>query len=183
MVHYLDRPQEENFIKAYYQLSPFTITPTNIFANYSKERAAWWYVGRRAAARAAEKLAGYVSKCLRTALEAVPSVTTKICSFALMEEKMYYGPIFSDNPYKGCFECFCSLPNLSLIINHPDKIMPGTQSPPLSSCSCSDITPRHDENDPSYAPRSPTPSLTWGNSSCAQSWSVFDGHKLPSKPT
>jgi hypothetical protein len=40
MVHYLDHPQEENFIKAYYQLSPFTITPTNIFANYSKERAA-----------------------------------------------------------------------------------------------------------------------------------------------
>ena len=74
MVRYLDRLQEENFIKAYYQLSPFTITPTNIFANYSKERAAWWYVGRRATARAAKKLAGYVSKGLRTALEAVPSV-------------------------------------------------------------------------------------------------------------
>ena len=28
MVRYLDRPQEENFIKAYYQLSPFTITVT-----------------------------------------------------------------------------------------------------------------------------------------------------------
>ena len=41
MVRYLDHPQEENFIKAYYQLSPFTITPTNIFANYSKECAAW----------------------------------------------------------------------------------------------------------------------------------------------
>jgi hypothetical protein len=41
MVRYLDCPQEENFIKAYYQLSPFTITPTNIFANYSQERAAW----------------------------------------------------------------------------------------------------------------------------------------------
>jgi hypothetical protein len=123
MVCYLDHLQEENFIKAYYQLSPFTITPTNIFANYSKECAAWWYVGRRAAARAAEKLAGYVSKGLRTALEAVPSVTTKICSFALMEEKMYYGPIFTDNPYKGCFKCFCSLPNLPLIVDHPDKIL------------------------------------------------------------
>ena len=122
MVRYLDHPQEENFIKAYYQLSPFTITPTNIFANYSKECAAWWYVRRRAAARAAEKLASYVSKGLRTALEAVPSITTKIRSFALMEEKMYYGPIFSDNPYKGCFKCFCSLPNLSLIVDHPDKI-------------------------------------------------------------
>ena len=44
MVRYLNRPQEENFIKAYYQLSSFTITPTNIFANYSKECAAWWYV-------------------------------------------------------------------------------------------------------------------------------------------
>ena len=96
MVRYLDHPQEENFIKAYYQLSPFTTTPTNIFANYSKERAAWWYVGRRAAARAAEKLAGYVSKGLKAALEAVPSVTTKIRSFALMEEKMCYGPIYSD---------------------------------------------------------------------------------------
>jgi hypothetical protein len=83
MVHYLNCPQEESFIKAYYQLSPFTITPTNIFANYSKEHAAWWYVGRRAAARAAEKLAGYVSKGLRSALEAVPSITTKIRSFAL----------------------------------------------------------------------------------------------------
>ena len=78
MVRYLDHLQEENFIKAYYQLSPFTITPTNIFADYSKECAAWWYVGRRATARGAEKLAGYVSKGLRTALEAVPSITTKI---------------------------------------------------------------------------------------------------------
>ena len=69
MVRYLDRPQEENFIKAYYQLSPFTITPTNIFTNYSKEHAAWWYVGRRAAARAAEKLAGYV--CYAQALGVV----------------------------------------------------------------------------------------------------------------
>ena len=84
MVRYLNRPQEENFIKAYYQLSPFTITPTNIFANYSKECATWWYVERRATARAAEKLAGYISKGLRTALEAVPSITTKIRSFALM---------------------------------------------------------------------------------------------------
>ena len=91
MVQYLNCLQEESFIKAYYQLSPFTIISTNIFANYSKECAIWWYVGRRATARAAEKLAGYVSKGLRTALEAVPSVITKICSFALMEEKMYYG--------------------------------------------------------------------------------------------
>ena len=158
MVRYLDRPQEENFIKAYYQLSPFTITPTNIFANYSKECATWWYVGRRAAARAAEKLAGYVSKGLRTALEVVPSVTTKIRSFALMEEKMYYGLIFTDNPYKGCFECFCSLPNFPLMVDHPDKIQPGTTSPPLSSSSRSDITPRHDEDEPPYAPHSPTPS-------------------------
>jgi hypothetical protein len=139
MVCYLDRLQEKNFIKAYYQLSPFTITPTNIFANYSKERATWWYVGRRAMARAAEKLAGYVSKGLRTALEAVPFITTKIHSFALMEEKMYYGPIFADNPYKGCFECFCSLPNLPLMVDHPDKIRPETTSPPLSSSSRSDI--------------------------------------------
>jgi hypothetical protein len=40
MVQYLNCPQEENFIKAYYQLSPYTITLTNIFANYSKECAA-----------------------------------------------------------------------------------------------------------------------------------------------
>ena len=46
----------------------------------------------------------------------------------------------------------------SLIVNHPDKIMPGTQSPPLSSSSRSDITPRHDEDEPPYAPHSPTPS-------------------------
>ena len=135
MVRYLNHLQEENFIKAYYQLSPFTITPTNIFANYSKERTTWWYIERRATARAAEKLAGYISKGLKTALEVVPSVTTKICSFALMEEKMYYGLIFSDNPYKGCFECFYSLPNLPLMINHPDKICPGTRSPPLFSSS------------------------------------------------
>ena len=121
MVRYLDCPQEESFIKAYYQLSPFTITPTNIFANYSKEHAAWWYVGRRAAARAAEKLAGYISKGLKSALEAVPSIITKIRSFTLMEEKMHYRPIFSDKPYKGCFKCFCSLPNLPLMIDHPQE--------------------------------------------------------------
>ena len=41
----------------------------------------------------AKKLAGYVNKGLRLALEVVPSVITKICSFTLMEEKMYYRPI------------------------------------------------------------------------------------------
>ena len=151
-------PTRRKLHQSLYQLSPFTITPTNIFANYSKEHATWWYVGRRAAARAAEKLAGYVSKGLKSALEAVPSVTTKILSFALMEEKMYYRPIYSDNPYKGCFKCFCSLPNLPLMIDHPDKILPKTCSPPLTSSSRSDITPHHDKEDSFYTPHSPTPS-------------------------
>ena len=125
MVRYLDRPQEENFIKAYYQLSPFTITPTNIFANYSKERAAWWYVGRRAAARAAEKLAGYVSKGLKAALEAVPSVTTKIRSFALMEEKMYYGPIYSNcHGSKGPW-LEVSFPKFLSRVSHDHVTFPG----------------------------------------------------------
>ena len=75
-----------------------------------------------------------------------------------MEEKMYYGPIFSDNPYKGCYECFYSLPNLSLMIDHPDKILPETCSSPLTSSSCSNITPNHDKDNSSYAPHSPTPS-------------------------
>ena len=78
MVRYLDHPQEENFIKAYYQLSPYTITPTNIFANYSKEHAAWWYVGRRAAARAAEKLAGYVCYAQALGIVGVGSLSVEL---------------------------------------------------------------------------------------------------------
>ena len=111
-----------------------------------------------AMARAAEKLAGYVSKGLKSALEAVPSVTTKILSFALMEEKMYCRSIYSDNSYKGCFKCFCSLLNLPLMIDHPDKILPETHSPPLTSSSHSDITPHHDKEDSFYTPHSPIPS-------------------------
>ena len=44
------------------------------------------------------------------------------------------------------------------MIDHLDKILPGTCSPPLTSSSCSDITPRHDEDNSSYIPHSPTPS-------------------------
>jgi hypothetical protein len=111
--------QEEQFIKAYYQLSPNTLTPINIFSDYSKERSAYWYVTRRAAARSAEKLAGYVSKGLRTALESVPSVTTKIHSFALMEEKLYYESKDIHTGYKQ-YQCFVSLPNSPALIDHPD---------------------------------------------------------------
>jgi hypothetical protein len=64
MVQHLDHMQEEQFIKAYYQLSPNTITPINIFSDYSKECSAYWYVTRRAAARSAKRLARYVSKGL-----------------------------------------------------------------------------------------------------------------------
>ena len=49
-------------------------------------------------------------------------------------------------------------PNLPLMIDHPDKILPRTCFPPLSSSSHSDITPHHDEDNSSYAPHSPTPS-------------------------
>jgi hypothetical protein len=113
--------QEDQFIKAYYQLSPHTITLINIFSDYSKERFTYWYVTQRAAARSAERLAGYVSKGLQTALESIPSITTKIRSFALMEEKMYYGPVDPDAEYKQN-QCFVSLPNSPTLIDHLDDL-------------------------------------------------------------
>ena len=63
---------------------------------------------------------------------------------------MYYGPIFIDNPYKGCFECFCSLPNVPLMIDLSDKILPRTHFSPISSSSCSNITSCHDKDDATY---------------------------------
>jgi hypothetical protein len=156
--HITNRDQEQAFIKAYFQLSPHTIVPTSIFVDYSQERSAVWYVTRRAAARAAEKLAGYVSRGLRTALEAVPSVTTKIASFSHMEEKMFYGPISQEGPYKGNYQCFVSVAPFPCIIDHPDKLRHmSPDSPILSTSSISDISPPRTEVDP-YVPHSPTPS-------------------------
>jgi hypothetical protein len=98
-LQHLERHQRIAFIKAYLQTPPKGYPIPNI-PIHPKERSATWYVARRVAARAAERLAGQISLGLRMTLEAIPSITTKITTFSLIEERLYYRVENTKEPYK-----------------------------------------------------------------------------------